>query len=155
MSTEKFYFLRLINTKNGERGYVCEQRGQILIADQFTQTTKQFPTYQDAQKFMREHKLESKRVTVFILDNDDLIKEAANPLNGIKNMKRADSYKEIYVLVNPVGQRCFFDTEKGEYYFKDGEVGAVAFFSMEEVDTFFTKVRFAFEVKPLKLENKK
>lgn len=153
MSTEIFYFLRLINTKNGERGYVCIQNGQIMIADQYVQSVKTFQTYQEAQKFIRENKLEKKGISVFILDNNDLIKEASNPLSGIKNIKPAEG--DVYVLVNPVNQMCFYDTEKSEYYFKDGEIGAVCFFSMEQVDEFFTKVKFAFEVKPLKLENKK
>jgi len=155
MSTEKFYYIKLINTRNGERGFVCENKGEVLIADQFTQITKQFPSSKDAQKFIREHKLERGGVTTHIRDNDDLIREAAMPNSGMSNIKPANNYKEVYVLVNDIGQRCFFDTEKSEYYFKDGEVGSVAFFSMEQVNEFFTKVKFPFEVKPLKLENKK
>lgn len=155
MNTGKFYYIKLINTRNGERGFVTENnKGEVLISDQFTQTTKIFQTYQDAQKYMREHKLERGGVTAHIRDNDDLIKEAAMPNSGVTNIKRADSYKEVYVLVNEVGQRCFFDSKDG-YYFKDGEVGAVAFFSMEQVNEFFTNVKFPHEVKPLKLENKK
>ncbi len=155
MSKENFYYIKLINTRNGERGFVCENnKGEVMISDQFTQTTKTFVTYQDAQKYMREHKLERGGVTAHIRDNDDLIREAAMPNSGITNMKRADSYKEVYVLVNEIGQRCFFDSQK-RYYFKDGEVGAVCFFSMEQVDEFLTKVKFPHEVKPLKLENKK
>lgn len=155
MSKENFYYIKLINTRSGERGFVQEDnKGEIIIADQFTQITKQFPTYQDAQKYIRENKLERKGMTAHIRDNDDLIREAGLPNSGMNNIKRADSYKEVYVLVNEIGQRCFFDSKEG-YYFKDGEIGAVAFFSMEQVDEFFTKVKFPFEVKPLKLENKK
>lgn len=155
MSKEVFYYIKLINPKNGQRGFVQEDgKGEVIIADQFHQGTKQFPTYQDAQKFIREHKLERKGMTAHIRDNNDLIREAAMPNSGIKNMKRVEEHQDIYVLVNEAGQRCFFDSKDG-YYFKDGEVGACAFFSMEQVDEFFTKVKFPFEVRPLKLENKK
>lgn len=155
MSKEKFYYIKLINTRSGERGFVTENnKGEVLLSDQFNQVTKQFPTYQEAQKYIREHKLERKGMTAHIRDNDDLMREANMPNSGITNMKRVDQYKDVYVLVNDKGQRCFFDSQKG-YYFKDGEVGSVCFFSMQEVDEFFTKVKFDFEVKPLKLENKK
>lgn len=155
MSKENFYYIKLINTRSGERGFVTENnKGEVLLSDEFNQVTKQFPTYQEAQKYIREHKLERKGMTAHIRDNDDLMREANMPNSGITNMKRVDQYKDVYVLVNDKGQRCFFDSQKG-YYFKDGEVGSVCFFSMQEVDEFFTKVKFDFEVKPLKLENKK
>lgn len=155
MSKENFYYIKLINTRSGERGFVTENnKGEVLLSDEFNQVTKQFPTYQEAQKYIREHKLERKGMTAHIRDNDDLMREANMPNSGITNMKRVDEHKEVYVLVNEIGQRCFFDSQKG-YYFKDGEVGSVCFFSMQQVDEFFTKVKFDFEVKPLKLENKK
>jgi hypothetical protein len=150
---EKFYYIKLINTRNGERGFVGENpKGEVVISDQFFQATKMFPTYQEAQKYMRENKLERGGVTAHIRDNDDLIREAGMPNSGMGNIKRAD--KDLYVVVNSVGQRCFFDSEKG-YYFKDGEVGACAWFSEEEVHEFIIKKNFPFETKPLKLENKK
>jgi len=155
MSTEKFYYIKIINTRNGERGFICEKDGQLLVSDQFTGITKTFPTYQDAQKYMREHKLERGGVTAHIRDNEDLIREASMPNSGMGNVKPVSGHQDVYVLINDIGQRCFFDTSKSEYYFKDGEVGCIAFFSMEQVDEFFTKVKFPFEVKPLKLENKK
>lgn len=155
MSKENFYYIKLINVRNGERGFVTENdKGEVLLSDEFNQVTKQFPTYQEAQKYVRENKLERKGMTAHIRDNDDLMREANMPNSGTKNMKSIDENQEVYVLVNEAGQRCFFDSKK-KYYFKDGEVGAICFFSMEQVNEFFTKVKFDFEVKPLKLENKK
>lgn len=146
---DNFYYIKLINTRNGERGYVGEnQKGEVIISDQFFQSTKMFPSYQDAQKYMREHKLERKGMTAHIRDNQDLIKEAQLPGSDIKNIKPANG--DAYVVVNSVGQRCFYDPETG-YFFKDGEVGACAWFSEEEVNEFIKKRSFPFEVKPLKL----
>lgn len=147
-----FYYIKLINTRNGKRGFVGEKNGEVVISDQFFQATKMFPSYQDAQKYMREKKLERRGMTAHIRDNNDLIKEAQMPNSGISNMKPASG--DVFVVVNSVGQRCFYDPEEG-YYFKDGEVGSCAFFSQKEVDDFIVKLNFPFEVKPLKLENKK
>lgn len=148
---DTFYYIKLINTKNGKRGFVGEENGEIVLSELFFQKTKMFPTYQEAQKYMRENKLERGGMTAHIRDNNDLIKEAQMPNSGISNIKPASG--DVFVVVNSIGQRCFYDPQEG-YFFKDGEIGCCAWFSEKEVNNFINKLNFPFEVKPLKMENK-
>lgn len=148
---EKFYYLKVINSRNGTRGYVGENdKGEVVISDKFFQGTKMFPTYQEAQKFMREKKIERGGVTAHIRDNEDLMKETQLP-GGDTNIKPVSG--DVYMVENLSGQKCFFDPKTG-YFFKDGEVGACAWFSEKEVVEFIKNRNFPFEVKPYKLQKK-
>lgn len=146
---DKFYYIKIINTRSGKRGYVGEKNdGEIIVSYKFFQATKMFPTYQEAQKYIREKKLERSGATCHIRDNEDLMKESQSPFSESDNIKAANG--DVYVIVNELNQRCFFDSEKG-YFFKDGEVGCIAFFSLVEATEFIKKKNFDFNVKPIKL----
>ncbi len=140
---ENFYYLKVINSRNGDRGYICEKDGKVLIADIFKyDIVQKFKTYQDAQKYMREKKIERGGITAHIRDLDDLKKE------GLISTSKDD----FFTVVSDKGEKIFFDNFKQEYYFDDKPVGYCIWKSEKDVEKFIASYEFPCEVKCLKVE---
>ncbi len=74
---EQFYVIKLINRDN-ERGYLIDTpKGIIISKGGITADITQFPTFQDAQQFIRDRKVERRGVKAYIRDNYDLMKDEA------------------------------------------------------------------------------
>jgi len=140
---ENFYYLKVINTRNGERGYVFEKDGKVLIADVFKyDVVKIFKSYYDAQQYMREKKIERGGVTAHIRDMEDLKKEGL-----ISSTKDA-----LFTVVSDKGEKIFFDSLKQEYYFDNKPVGYCIWKAEKDVENFIKSFEFPCEVKCLKVE---
>lgn len=144
---EKFFCIKLIN-KNGERGYVIDAPEGIMIAKGgIVSGIARFETYSDAQKFMREHKLENNQVKAYIRDNNDLIRDemgsGAAPIES-----------DVFYLENENGEKAFYDTKQGGYYFKKGEVGFPVWETEKQCRDFIKVMDFPFAINVKKIEKK-
>ena len=126
-----FYCIKLINKHTGSRGYVIDSPKGIAVSEKFISDCIRFPTYQEAQAFMRENKLERKGITAYIRDNQDVMKEGESA--GLK-MVKAD--QELYAIENEIGQKLFFDTKEDAYYFSDEEVGFCCWYDIPSTNKF-------------------
>lgn len=123
MDEKTFYCIKLINNNTGKRGYLLDSKDGIMISeDVFVAGCKQFKTYQEAQAFMRDNKLESNGVSAHIRDNGDIMKEMAG--NGLKPR---DKNKKLWSIVGIEGAvkdcNLFYDNKGEGYYFDTPQVG--------------------------------
>ncbi len=115
---DTFYVIKLINNNTGVRGYVIDTPKGIMISTEgIVSDITQFKTYQDAQAFMREKKLERGGVKAYIRDNGDLMKEMSET-KGISPMKT-----DMFYLENMAMEKLFYDAKQEGYYFDKRDVG--------------------------------
>ncbi len=122
-----FYCIKLINIKMNTRGYVMETKAGISIALPFHANCKKFDTYQAAQEFIREHKLENGYAKAYIRDLQDLKNEGF--VTEVKD-------KELWTIKLINGQKIFFDPKKEEYFFADIESGYCCWLSEQQCKDF-------------------
>lgn len=131
---DKFYVIKLI-AKNGNRGYLIDGPKEILISDGVTAAIKQFKSYQDAQQFLRDRKVERNGIKAYIRDNEDLMKEEV--ANGAKIMEN-----DMFYLENEEGKKCFYDTQQKGYFFDSPDVGYCVWYTEEQVSSFVKSMEF-------------
>lgn len=145
---DKFYVIKLIS-KSGERGYLIDSPKGILVAKELVSDITQFNTYQEAQKFLRDRKIERGGVKAYIRDNDDMIKDS-----DIKGGSVLE--KVVYYLENEAGQKCFYDSKFGGYFFESRDVGFCCWETEKQMQDFIDQMKFDEKVIIKKLEpNKK
>lgn len=162
---ELFYCIKIINQRTGVRGYIDESDGEIKVSvDGITVNIKQFKTYQDAQQFIRDNKIEGKGVTAYIRDSNDLIKDNTKGIVKVENdvfsivlsaifmneSERAELEEKMKdpnfkLDKEPTIKYAHFDTAKQEYYFDDPMFGALAFpdekSAKEFMKTYFSDIK--------------
>lgn len=144
---EKFFCIKVIN-KNGERGYVIDGPDGILISTGWVVSDiAKFPTYYDAQQFMREKKLENNQVKAYIRDNEDLMRDEKG--SGVSPME-----KDMFYLENEKGERAFYHTKEDGYYFQKGVVGSCVWESEKQCQEFIKGMEFPFKINIKKIEKK-
>ena len=121
-----FYCILLINKHNGQRGYVVDSPKGIEMASKFVGDCKTFPTYADAQDFMREKKLERGGITAYIRDNKDIMKEGEHG--------NVHSMKSVFLIGDGKENYLHFNTNPPQYYFRNGQVGAAAWCDLESTN---------------------
>ncbi len=115
---DTFYVIKVINNNTGVRGYIIDTpKGITVSAGGINGNVTQFKTYQDAQAFIRERKLESGGVKAYIRDNSDIMKEVGE-LKGLSTLKT-----DAYYLEDKDGNKCFYDAKEEGYYFDKQDVG--------------------------------
>ncbi len=147
---DTFYVIKLINNNTGVRGYVIDTPEGIMISTNgIVSDITQFKTYQDAQAFMRERKLERGGIKAYIRDNGDLMKEMGE-IKGISTMQT-----DMFYLENLAGEKCFYDAKEEAYYFDKQDVGYCVWRTEDEMYAFKEQMGLGdtFEIK--KLESKK
>lgn len=139
---KNFYYLKVINSRNGKRGFVCERDGNILISNVLAMDIlKKFDTYQEAQRYMRDNKIERSGVTAHIRDLEDLKKEGL-----------VSSTKEpVFTVTNDNGDKIFFDNLTENYHFDNKEFGFCIWKTEKDVEDFISACEFPCEVKCLKI----
>lgn len=146
---DRFYVIKVIN-KDNTRGYVMDTpKGIIIIKNGIDAGVTMFQTYQDAQQFIRDRKIERKGVRAYIRDNDDLMKDEK------VNFVTAD--KPIYSIENHKGERLVYESARNVYFFKKcGEVGFCIWYEEDEVRKFVDHYKFQqaqiYMIKQLKSE---
>ena len=131
---DKFYVIKLIS-KSGERGYLIDSEKGILVANQLVCDITQFKTYQDAQTFLRERKIERGGVKAYIRDNEDMMKD-----NDIKGGTVLE--KDVYYLENELGHKCFYDSKHKGYYFDSPDVGYCCWETEKQMQDFIDAMKF-------------
>lgn len=126
-----FYCIKLINKHTGSRGYVIDSPKGIQVAEKFVSDCVRFPTYQEAQKFMRDNKLERGGITAYIRDNQDVMKEGE-----ASGLVKVESDQPIYFIENEIGQKLFYDTKEDGYYFSDEDIGYCCWYDIPTADKF-------------------
>lgn len=119
-----FYVIKVIN-KDSSRGYIMETpKGIELTYEGELLGIRQFLTYQDAQQFIRDNKIERHGAKAYIRDNNDLMKDN---IKGVSSPKQ-----DIWAIIDSDGKYLFFDTKKEEYYFDKREVGQCCWYSEKQ-----------------------
>ncbi len=126
-----FYVIKLINTRNGNRGYVIDTKDGIeLSVGNLDMNITQFETEKQAEKFIRERKLQRGGMTAHIRSNQELLEdEKGNP-----NLRPADG--DIFFIENADGEKLFYDSKDKGYFYKKGEAGYPCWYTMEQITSF-------------------
>lgn len=134
---DEFWVIKVIN-KDGTRGYLMDTpNGLHVITDSgVLGDITQFATYQDAQKFIRERKVERKGVRAYIRDNNDLMKDEFTSMVAIL------PEKPVYYLENHKGEKLYYEAPKELYYFKNVDVGYPCWYNEKEVREFVKHYKF-------------
>ncbi len=118
-TNEVFYSIKLINNNTGKRGFVMDSKDGIMISENvFHANCKQFKTYQDAQQFMRQNKLEKNGVIAYIIDNNDIMKQGN--ANGFTRLEKG---QELWTIISNEGLHIFYDSKEEGYFFDTPQVG--------------------------------
>lgn len=151
---EKFYCIKLINGDTGQRGYVIDDgpdKGIRISLDAFVSDCITFPSYQKAHKFIRERKLEKGKIKTYIRDNEDVIKESeSGETSGLISVD-----VPVYYAENLAGEKMFYDKQKQEYYFKQGDVGYPVWPDKDELVKGLKDMNWPFDVQVKIKESKK
>ena len=109
-----FYCIKLINV-NGVRGWLYDSKDGIqIITGGMHANITQFSTQKEAERFIRDRKLERQGTKAYVRTNQDIIDEAA-----IIETKGVFKIKEpLFSLQNQLGHKLFYDSKKEEYFFK-------------------------------------
>lgn len=127
---DKFYVIEVIN-KNGESGFIISKPEGIFVSTNgYAIDTTQFNSYEKAEIFKR--KLKGKFKKIIIRRNDYIAEKHANPIGE----------REIFVILNNLGERLFYDARQEGYYFENRETGCCCWFSEQEAKTFIDSVRW-------------
>ena len=130
-----FWVIKVIN-KDGTRGYIMDTpKGLMIITNGIAADVTQFKTYQDAQQFIRDRKIERRGVKAYIRDSNDLIKDE---VVGISSQNTS-----IYHLENHKEEKCFYDSAKEVYFFKTmGDVGYPVWNDEKAIRLFVKEMKF-------------
>lgn len=115
-----FYCIKLINS-SGERGWLWDSPDGIkIIKGGLHSDITQFETEKDALNFIRERKLERSGIKAYVRTNQEIIEESQKvETKGISMMD-----KPMFHLENQKGEKCFYDSKREVYFFKQiGEFG--------------------------------
>ena len=136
---DKFYVIKLFNSRSGSRGYLAETPKGIVISDVLYTNTKQFVSEKEARQYIKENKLERQGVSAHVRSNEDLIADGhiGTPL---------DKNKELWTAMDLSGAYVFFDAGKTEYYFERRDVGYCIWYDEKSVNEFIEKMQFPYEV---------
>jgi hypothetical protein len=126
---DKFYVIKVINNRTGERGYVIDSKEGIMIADGFHINTTQFETEKEARQFIKDRKLERGGFTAHIRSNQDVMKEEKGG-----NLKPAE--KDVFYIENELGEKLFYDSKEEGYFYKMGDAGYPCWFSEVDIKRF-------------------
>ncbi len=134
---DNFYVIKLINTRSGTRGFVLETEEGISLSDVFIPNNKQFTSKEEANKYVREHKLERKGCIANIWSNDELISDGGvgKPID-----------KPLFTLVNLQGDNIFYEAAQSGYYFANRDVGYCFWDDKVALQKFISEMEFEFEV---------
>jgi hypothetical protein len=123
---DKIYFIKIL-LPSGGRGYIIDtSKGIIIATNENIANITSFKSYQDAQQFIRERKIERRGVKAYIRDNQDLIKEGfAKPVE-----------KEMFFLENSTGEKLFYDSANECYYYDKASFGYCVWDSVEQLERF-------------------
>jgi hypothetical protein len=127
---EKFYVIKLINTRNGERGYVIHgTSGIILSINGVHPDVTQFESEIDARIFIKNNRLERNGMTAHIRSNQDLINEEKG-----NNLKTPDC--DLFYIENNFGEKLFFDSKMDGYLFKYCDIGYPVWKTKDDAQNF-------------------
>lgn len=134
-----FYCILLINNSTGLRGYVLTDGDKILVSTggAYDVRTRQFNTYQDAQQFIRDKKLERQGIKAYIRDDSDVMKEATNV---------RPSTTAMYYIEDMIGRKLYWNTQNNIYEFRHVDIGYPVWPSRQECEEAVRKLNFDFEV---------
>ena len=135
------YCIKLIY-KDGTRGWLIDRPTgiEICVGGVMSDITL-FETEQDANKFIRERKLERSGVKAYVRTNQELLDEVSK--DGSAGMSSVPLDKPIYHLENQKGEKCFYDSTKEVYFFKTmGEFGFPVWYDEESIRRFAKDMKF-------------
>lgn len=146
---DKFYCLKLI-LPDGRRGYLLDSpKGLAITQGELSANIKQFKTYQDAQQFLRDTKIERGGIKAYIRDNNDLIKDES--VNG--GLQRATS--DLFCIENQYGHKLFYNAVLQHYYFDTPTVGYCFWYTEKDAQECIDGVAFKEKTFIRKLQNPK
>lgn len=143
---EKFYVIKLINTRTSERGYLIDSpKGITISINGIHSDVTQFESFQKAQDFIREKKLERRGVKAYIRDNQDLMRDSDS---GAKVME-----KEMFMICNlqNIQERLHFNSSNESYYFKEQNVGACIWETEKQAQDFIDHYKLSAMVQKLEI----
>ena len=113
------YVIQVI-TKAGKKGYVFDSKdGLMVIVDGITAEVTIFDSFDEAKKFIRNHKLERKFKFAFAKDFQSLIDEKEKGL--VSNLG-----EDLFYIENELGEKMCYDTKNQSTSFKNARSGFVA-----------------------------
>jgi hypothetical protein len=128
---DRFYVIRVVNTKNSQRGFVMEVNGEIkIVLDALTPQVSQFSTPRQAMDFIKKHKIEKNGVECLIVNNEELMREMP------KGILAAKGEQVFYIESQDGKRRIFFDTQTKEYRFDTKDTGFCCWFDRESAQAF-------------------
>lgn len=134
-----FYCIKLIN-RDGTRGWLFDgPKGISVITGGFHSDITQFDNFAAANNFIRERKIERRGTKAFVRSNLELMEECQGKEGG--SLVPAKSY--FYHLENHKGEKCFYDSTKEVYFFKQmGEAGFPVWYDENQVRSFVKLMKF-------------
>lgn len=137
----EFYYIKLIRS-DGTRGWLIDRpTGIEVCVGGVTSDITQFETEQDAYKFIRERKLERGGVKAYVRTNQELLDESIK--SGVAGVSAVPLDKPTYHLENQKGEKCFYDSAKEVYFFKQiGSFGFPVWYDEESIRRFAKEMKF-------------
>lgn len=134
---DKFYAIKLVNTKTGKSGYLRENaKGGIDMMFGPTHDFTQFKTYQKAQHYLRGKNIEKAGIKAYIKNNEDMMRELAADPNYVP-MK-----SDMFCIENQDGLKLFYSSILEIYHFDTPNVGFCAWTSEEAALDFNEEYKF-------------
>jgi hypothetical protein len=120
-NTEKFWVIQVI-PKNGPRGYIIDKPGTLIMATGICADTKRFYDFGEAERFIKNNRLNNKGNRAYARDSDELMNMKEAGLKTIDQIEN-ETGAELVFIENEVGQRLCHNSRTGQYYFSNVKVG--------------------------------
>ncbi len=109
----KFWVIQLI-AKDGPTGWVISNPPELLIVEEYVTNITRFDSWESANMFVKDNKLNQENVIVKIYSNEEIMEMK---IPGIKPLQGS-----LYYLETEKGEKCC-NSSGGDYYFKRTDVG--------------------------------
>jgi hypothetical protein len=137
-SKDKFYVIKLIN-RDGTRGYLADKpEGFMVVTGGLHASITQFKTQKEAEKFIKDRKVERQGMKAYIRSNEDLIAEGEDGLISGTSISDNDNC----YLENKNGWKLFYDAKQEGYYFDSPDVGYCIWKTEGDAEKFIEAMEF-------------
>ena len=137
---DSFFVIQVI-LKNGQRGFLFDSPDGIKISvGAITGDATQFTTYEEATDFIRKRKIEKSGARAYAKSIEAIIQEKT------EGLKIVAPDMELFFVENELGEKLFYDSKTGRYFFKNGEVGFPCWNKRKELEASLNQFDFPFQV---------
>ncbi len=149
---DKFWVIKIINSRTSQKGYVMDTPKGILISiDNLNANITQFTSPRLALDFIKKNKLDRNGCYTYLKSNEELMREESSSLIAAK---QGD---EIYYIVQKGNEnkKLFFSSSDDGYYFDERDNGYCCWTNLSNIEKFISAMELSDKAIIKKFEVKK